>query len=169
VTGGLLLLFRRTTSLGAMVSCAVTANVVALNFCYDVPVKLYSINILLMAVFLLAPDLRRLFAVLVLNCATTPADLIGPRFSRRWMHTASTAFWVLFVGYNLVGQVTGGWKSYKQTFNPVHPPVYGLYDVENGYSNWRKVAIQFPGELTVRTNDDSEAANHVEQKKLLIQ
>jgi len=156
VTGGLLLLFRRTTSLGAMVSCAVMANVVALNFCYDVPVKLYSINILLMAVFLLAPDLRRLFSVLVLNCTAAPADLTGPRFSRRWMRIASTAFWVLFVGYNLVGHVAGGWKSYKQAYlNPVRPPLYGLYDVENGYSNWRKVAIQFPGALTVRTNDDS--------------
>src|SRR5262249_35639627 len=58
--------------------------------------------------------------------------------------------------YNLVGQVTGGWKRYKQVYlNPVRPPLYGLYDVENGYSNWRKVAIQFPGALTVRANDDS--------------
>jgi hypothetical protein len=59
------------------------------------------------------------------------------------MRLASTAFWVLFVGYNLVDQVTGGWKRHKQVYlNPVRPPLYGLYDVENGYSNWRKVAIQ---------------------------
>ena len=156
VTGGLLLLFRRTTSLGAMVSCAVMANVVALNFCYDVPAKLYSSNLLLMAVFLLAPDLRRLFCVLVLNRAAAPSDLIGPRFSRRWMRTASAAFWVLFVGFNLAANVAGGSKKYKQMYlNPVRPPLYGLYDVENGYSNWRKIAIQFPDELTVRANDDS--------------
>jgi hypothetical protein len=156
VTGGLLLLFRRTTSLGAMVSSAVMANVVALNFCYDVPAKLYSSNLLLMAVFLLAPDLRRLFCVLVLNCAAAPSDLIGPRFSRRWMRTASAAFWVLFVGFNLAANVAGSWKKYKHIYlNPVRPPLYGLYDVENGYSNWRKVAIQFPDELTVRANDDS--------------
>src|SRR5581483_5890697 len=44
VIAGLLLLFRRTTSLGAMAAFAVMLNVVLLNFCYDVPVKLYSCN-----------------------------------------------------------------------------------------------------------------------------
>ncbi len=57
--GGFLLLFRPTTTLGALVSFAVMANVVALNFCYDVPVKLYSCNLLLMAVFLAAGDAPR--------------------------------------------------------------------------------------------------------------
>ena len=77
-----------------------------------------------MAIFLLAPDLTPPFSVLVLNWAAAPADLTGPRFSRRWMRIASTAFWALFVGYNLVDHVSGGWKSYKQTYlNPVRPPV----------------------------------------------
>ena len=63
--GGALLLFRRTTTLGALVSAAVLLNVVVLNFCYDVPVKLYSLNLLLMAVFLMAPDLGKLTGFLV--------------------------------------------------------------------------------------------------------
>ena len=67
VTGGLLLVFRRTASPGALVSFAVLANIVALNFCYDVPVKLYSVNLLLMAAFLAAPDATRLANALVLN------------------------------------------------------------------------------------------------------
>ena len=45
VTGATLLLFRRTATLGAMTSAAVLLNVVMLNFCYDVPVKLYSLNL----------------------------------------------------------------------------------------------------------------------------
>ena len=32
-------LFRRTTTLGALVSIAVLGNVAMLNYCYDVPVK----------------------------------------------------------------------------------------------------------------------------------
>jgi hypothetical protein len=42
--GGLLLVSRRTTILGALFSIAVLGNVVMLNFCYDVPVKLYSLS-----------------------------------------------------------------------------------------------------------------------------
>jgi hypothetical protein len=49
----------------------VLANIVALTFCYDVPVKLYSSHLLLMAVFLVAPDLRRLLN-LVWNRPTAP-------------------------------------------------------------------------------------------------
>ena len=50
----------------------VMTNVVALNLCYDVPVKMYSASILLMATFLLAPDMGRLLNVLLLNRPTVP-------------------------------------------------------------------------------------------------
>src|SRR4029077_6276056 len=53
---GLLLAFRRTALLGALVSIGVMSRVVALNFCYDVPVKLYSSHLLAMGVFLILPD-----------------------------------------------------------------------------------------------------------------
>jgi hypothetical protein len=168
VAGGFLLLFRRTTSLGAMVSFAVLLNIVALNFCYDVPVKLYSTNLALMAFFLLAPDLRRLANALVLNRAAPPADLT-PRFERRWLRVAVMVFWMLFVGYKLFGSISGSWQRYKQTYiNPQRPPLYGLYDVssftrdgrelppvDRDWKRWRKVAIDFPAFLTIRMMDDT--------------
>jgi hypothetical protein len=155
VTGGLLLLFRRTASLGAMVSFAVLLNVAALNYCYDVPVKLYSTNLLLMAVFLAASDFGRLANVLVLNRAAAPADLTGPRFESHRLRMAAIVFWVLFVGYNLFGHITGGWEAYRSAYlTPQRPPLYGLYDVESGPANWRKVIVAFPTALVVRTTDD---------------
>lgn len=156
VTGGLLLLFRRTTTLGAMVSFAVMLNVAALNYCYDTPVKLYSTNLVLMALFLAAPDFKRLLDVLVLNRAAAPSDLTRPRFARRWQRIAATAFWVLFVGYNLYGHIHGNWESYRAAYvTPKRPPLYGLYDVESGPAGWRKVAIAFPTAVTVRTVEDT--------------
>ena len=85
--GSLLIVFRRTTTLGALLLCGVLANVALLNYTFDVPVKLFSTNLLLMAVFLAAPDAKRLFDVLVRNrpaaprpCAAAPA--FGPAGSR---------------------------------------------------------------------------------------
>ena len=49
-----------------MVAAAAMTNVVALNFCDDVPVKLYSTNILLMAVFLLVPGAQWRWTILAL-------------------------------------------------------------------------------------------------------
>jgi uncharacterized membrane protein YphA (DoxX/SURF4 family) len=155
VAGGLLLLFRRTTSLGALVSFAVMLNVTVLNFCYDVPVKLYSSNITLMAVFLLAPDLRRLFDVLVRNRAVAPADLNPLRFERRWMRIGSLVCWAGLVGFHLVSNIVGPWGAYKEVYrNPQRPPRYGLYDVESG-APWQKVAVQFPNGIIVRKSDDA--------------
>jgi len=85
VLGGLLLTTRRTTLLGALVSIGVLTNVVMLNFSYDVPVKLFSSHLLAMAVFLAAPDLRRLAGLFLFNRpAVLPAD--RPLFARRWSH-----------------------------------------------------------------------------------
>jgi hypothetical protein len=55
------LLFRRTALLGSLLAFAVMLNIVMLNFCYDVPVKLYSLNLLLLSMFLilLRPKLQR--------------------------------------------------------------------------------------------------------------
>lgn len=156
VLGGLLLLFRRTVTLGAMVSSTVILNVAVLNFCYDVPVKLYSTNLLLMALFLLAPDFSRLLRLLVLNRPAAPAVHNAVTFQRRPLRIAALAFWALFVGYHLFGQIRGGWQAYQQTyFKAQHPPTYGLYDVESGAPpNWRKVIFDFPQVMGVRTTDD---------------
>jgi len=61
---------------------------VTINFSYDVPVKLYSSHLLLLAVFLILPDLRRLASLLVLNRPTEPAR-IEPLFQRKWLRLAS--------------------------------------------------------------------------------
>src|SRR5262249_34050070 len=124
VTGGALLLFRRTTSLGAIVSGGALLNIVLLNFCYDVPVKLYSTNLLLMCIYLLAPDMRRLINVLVLNRPAPPADLGRLPFTRIWMQRAAIGLKVLFIGSLVWLQVSGSWRFYKQASHPDLSPIY---------------------------------------------
>ncbi len=72
IAGGLLLLSRRTTTLGALVVVGVMANVVMLNFCYDVPVKLFSTRLLVWGCFIAALDARRLVAVFANTGSTQP-------------------------------------------------------------------------------------------------
>jgi uncharacterized membrane protein YphA (DoxX/SURF4 family) len=70
---GVLLFFPTTTLVGALLAMAVMTQVVALNFCYDVPVKLFSTHLLAESIFLVAPDARRLANVLLLNRDVAPA------------------------------------------------------------------------------------------------
>lgn len=76
--GGLLLLFRRTQLLGALLVAGVMANVFVLNMCYDVPVKLYSFQLLCLALVIASPDAARIWSVFVANRPAPPADLVGP-------------------------------------------------------------------------------------------
>ncbi len=69
-----------------------------LNFSYDVPVKLYSSHLLLMAFFLAAHDLRRLANVLVLNRTAEPA-VERPLFERKWLSQGALALRTVFVLY----------------------------------------------------------------------
>jgi multidrug transporter EmrE-like cation transporter len=165
VLAGALLLFRRTTSLGALVAFAVLLNVGMLDFCYDVPEKLDVIFLLLMAIILLAPDLGRLANVLVLNRPTSPAMVPIPPASRR-MRIARVGAKALVITYMIVTTVMAPQKI-KAFYSP-HSPLYGIYDVDEFTRNgellpplttdatrWRKVVFLTTDETYVEQMDDS--------------
>jgi hypothetical protein len=98
--GGLLLTTRRTALLGALVSAAVLTNIVMLNFSYDVPVKIYSSILLLSALFIIAPDAKRLLNLFVLNRPVEPTTLrpsVRPAWAEHALRAARTAIVILFV------------------------------------------------------------------------
>jgi len=61
IIGSLLLLSRRTALAGYLLLLAVLSNVVALNFFYNVPVKLFSSQLLLYDLYLIAPYGKKIF------------------------------------------------------------------------------------------------------------
>ncbi len=130
VIGALLLLPRRTTTVGALLVAAVMANVVALNLCYDVPVKRFSTQLLGMALFLLMADATRLWDVFVRNRPVDAVDHTSALFTVRWKRAARFA--KLLVVLALVGGHTSSAVSAWRTRGrgaPLHP-LEGLYDVE---------------------------------------
>ncbi|MGO4921556.1 DoxX family protein [Maribacter spongiicola] len=82
VIGGLLLLFRRTTSLGAFLLLIAMTNVVLMDIGYDVIVKMFAIHLLLMIVFLMWDDLKRLYDFFLRNKPSTAATYL-PLFEGR--------------------------------------------------------------------------------------
>jgi len=76
MVGGLLLIVPRFTTLGALVTFAVMSNVWMLNFCYDVPRKIYATALVLMSLFLLLPDVRRLIDFFLLHRRTEPLPVV---------------------------------------------------------------------------------------------
>jgi hypothetical protein len=160
---GILLFPRKTSMLGALMSAGVLSNIVALNFSYDVPVKLYSSHLLAMAVFLLLPELRRLANFFILN---RPADCVTvqPLFRRTLWHRGALVLSSLFL-IAVVG--TSLYQSYAQRrdFIALRSPLYGVWDVEEfklaqptptaSAASWRRMVFDSPGRVAVQT-----ATNH---------
>ncbi len=165
VLGGFFLLWRRTVLLGAIISAAVMANVVALNFCYDVPVKLFSSHLLLMAIYLIAPHAARLSAVLVLNLPAQPKVLRPIPITRRWLRRTLLGIKTCVVALFVVAPVVEAYQYASESIWAPPKPWDGTYRVEslssNGVENrlladserWLKVGIDSSGRTAIRRAD----------------
>ncbi len=161
VLPGLLLLFRRTTTLGALIGGTVMTNVVLLNFSFDVPVKVYSTHLLLMCIFLLLPDLRRLANVLLFNRPAGAVKLELPWESKRWARAGRLVVKPLYIliGVFLVSNdAISAWKQWGD--RAPRPALYGAFEVEASVSGpalspdaWRRVFVNRHQQLFVELAD----------------
>lgn len=69
---GALLMYRRTVTLGLFIALGVYINVMVINFFYDVWVKMFSTHLVLICVYLLLKDFKRLVGFFVLNRPMLP-------------------------------------------------------------------------------------------------
>jgi hypothetical protein len=118
-----LLCFRRTATLGALISVPVMLNVALINFCYGVPVKLFSSMIVLSALVLVAFDARRLVDVFVFHRAV-PAEPPRPPFRSPALNVAR---WV--VKLVVVGGVIASSIHAMVTFSSAEQPLAGTWEV----------------------------------------
>lgn len=132
VVAGLLLFVPRTAALGAAVSLASMTQVLLMNMTFDVPEKLLSSHLLLISLFLLAPYLRRLVNVFVLQRAceplTQPSLFTDARRNRiaAWVQM-TIGIWVAF---------SGGfdrWVVWQDQYGAASPKseLYGIWEVRD--------------------------------------
>jgi hypothetical protein len=156
VTAGVLLLFRCTATLGSLLAFAVLANVFMLNMCYDVPVKLYSFNLVIMSCVLALPDLRGLIDFFLLRRTAQPVTPSLPRPKHRWLLYAGRSALVLLVGFTFYDNVHGTMTYLREIrAHKNRPEIYGLWNVDGFLMDgkelpasdphrWRQIVIDYP-------------------------
>jgi hypothetical protein len=151
---GILLFVPRTQLLGASLALAATVQVFTLNMTYDVPVKLFSLHLVLMSLTLLAPDVPRVCQAVFYHRV-------------KWLAaTAQAAFGAYLVGTALYGSAQQ-WKSPFGGGAP-RPALYGIWVIDkmtiNGveraplvtdYERWRRLVIQNAISVTFWRMDDT--------------
>lgn len=164
---GLLLTTRRTTLLGALLGFAVMGHVAMLNFSYDVPVKQFSLNLLAMSIFLIAPDFTRLARMFVLNRAVEPV-LLRPISKRRWLHATAIILRTAAVGYYVSQSLNGAQYSRSQFGDLMtRSPLRGIWEAEEFRvdgsilppattepERWRRVVFDYPRMIVIQLMND---------------
>ncbi|HEX6086354.1 MAG TPA: hypothetical protein VF266_17630 [Thermoanaerobaculia bacterium] len=151
VLGGLLLTMRRTALIGAIVSAAVMLHVAVLNFCYDVPVKIFSTLLLFEALVLIAYDARRLLFALIPQVPRVAWWKIAIRTA------AVVAICVLFVRQALEfrdqlakrSPLRGIWRVDTLQINGVERP-----PLITDATRWRRMIFDFPQGMSVQLMSD---------------
>ena len=168
VIGALLLLSRRTTLLGALILAGVLLNVVLLNFCYDVPVKINATHYFAITLYLVLPSVGRLANVILFNRATQPVEVARvPR--QRW---ARVTRWIVkygitavVVGYGVYAEIRSSaarervtWYSGYWAVTAFARDGHDVPPVVTDPSRWRRLRLQLaPGTVYMRWRvmDDS--------------
>jgi uncharacterized membrane protein YphA (DoxX/SURF4 family) len=162
-----LLLFRRTTLAGALLSFGILINILAINLFYDISVKLYSCFLLLLSVIILAPDLKNLWQVFFQT--TIPAEWIRRRSGRVYRGSLYPYIKATVVVLIFVDALLPYFKN--KNFNDdlqERPAYHGAYDVRNFTVNnvmidptlkapdrWRRIFIHRQGYFIIQfMNDD---------------
>jgi hypothetical protein len=167
MVGGIPLYIRRTMVLGSLIVVAVMSHVAMLNFTYDVPVKLYSLHLLGMALFLAAPHAQRFLAVLIREGALPP-ELRTRWFGRQWFRRAAVVLALAFLGYSLYATLSRS-RAAQRNWQSLAAPLHGVYQAEEftriptrgstasmlAESRWRRFAITRWGAAIIELSNDS--------------
>jgi uncharacterized membrane protein YphA (DoxX/SURF4 family) len=168
--GAILLIIPRTATLGALVCLADLTQVFMLNMTYDVPVKLFSFHLILISLFLLAPEAARI-RDFFLRDQTVPRfaqpKLLGTPRANRTAIAAQLLFGLYLTGMNVYGSIQA-W--HQRGGGRAKPALYGIWDVEQmsiegvvrsplltDYDRWRRVLFDSPSYTSFQRMDESFA------------
>ena len=143
VIAGVLLLYRRTTTFGVLFATTVFLNVMMLNLCYDIPVKIYSMHIVVCCLFLAANEWKRILNFFILNRPAAVSTVYSFPLTKKWMRIARIVLKIYFIGLAVAAPFYNYWQYYKSA-HPLavkQPIPMGLYDVHVYVFNKDTVAL----------------------------
>jgi hypothetical protein len=159
--GGILLFVPRMTTLGALVGLAISSNIFVLNVYCDVPVKLYSLHLLLFCFFLVLPEARRLVNFFLLNRRVDETAL----FNHRRLNAGALVVQLTLGAFLVCSYLYREHNYEKQNFGIAsRPPFYGIWIVDEftlggkvlpplltDETRWQRVVFQFPKGVGVQS------------------
>lgn len=130
IAAAILLLFRRTATLGAILMVTIMSNIVFVNFAFNVCVKFFSCAYLVMSIYLLLDDAKRLASLLLFNRTIekrTYPELFRSRKAKNAFTIVCGLLIVVGMGYP-VYRTRAAMREYKIG---QHSNLYGYWTVDS--------------------------------------
>jgi hypothetical protein len=181
VVGGLLLLNRKTTTIGTLVLLPFLGNVFFSNLAYEGGEYVYSGLLITFALVLFAFDAIRLFRLLSLELPASPnrfhlvLNEQWQRYGRFALKSAFVLFTVLLYGFTTYSTYRNGPARFPKT--PGLPGAAGLYNVsefrvggktlpyaKNDPVRWQDVVFETWNTISIKSNRPVNIVNSVTEK-----
>ncbi|HET9745449.1 MAG TPA: hypothetical protein VFP97_07050 [Chitinophagaceae bacterium] len=169
-----LLLFRRTASLGAFLAIATLTNVLLLNIGYDTLVKWLSAHLILIALFIISPDIKRVFNFFFLNKNTSLTTIVLPAINKK-IRLIQYGLKYILIAYAVFSSIKLSVEIKENYSKPYFGNIDGIYDIEKFYRSqpnqstipndamhWRKIGINKFGEIAIQYTNDSVIYRSIE-------
>jgi hypothetical protein len=182
-SAALLLLFRRTMTFGALLTLGTLANVMVVNYNYDVHAKMYPTALFVMTLFLLLPNITSVMKFFFTGQAVSLPVINAPVFEKRWMNISKTVLKVVVISYFVVFTVIDyfGYKKRSNERAEAKSALSGIYDVDTFVINkdtlstdnplrWKQIAIGGNMVEAARLSGDSIAFLYVavDKKEIIV-
>ncbi|WP_462249623.1 hypothetical protein [Ekhidna sp.] len=130
---GVLLLYRRTVGLGALLGIGVFSYVFLLNMTFDIPVKIFSFQLLLACVFISITNLKRILNFFVLNRQAEPDTSWDVPMIKKWFKPTRLVLKLIFIGCFAIYPFYNYYTFYEARSNTTTPAPFesGYYSVTN--------------------------------------
>jgi hypothetical protein len=168
VIAGVLLVVPQTALLGALLCLADMVQVFVMNMTFDIGLKLISFHLVLMTMFVLAPDARRVWKPSTVERRAWPfqpsiaigtkgpalaAQLLFGAYLLGMFTSISMARWYADGGGSPRSALYGIWNVHQLVIDgEARPAVFNDYD-----RRWRRVIFDQPDRIVFQRTDDSFA------------
>jgi hypothetical protein len=163
---GISLFFRQTYTLGNIIAVGALANVLAFNYFFDDNVKLLSTMLMVMSLFLLSNDIKRLANFFFFVKTATPHKLLTTKTVNNVLLISKSLLIVFLIYFELH---SFSMRKKQFGYGLAKTPLYGVYDVKTFIRNkdtiqplttdptrWRKLIVSsIPGQAAIMLMNDS--------------
>ncbi|NJB71028.1 hypothetical protein GGR42_001490 [Saonia flava] len=164
IIGGLLLIPRRTQTLGSFLVMGIMTHVAVMNFMFDIPVKILSVHLVLMSAVIFMTDYRRFVNVFFKNRPVEQYEYYDPVNERGF---DKIVFWVKSIGLALliiIGCIFGYSTEKSNGTKREKPYLYGMWEAKTFIKNndtlpplitddyrWHYLIVDYKGRATIKT------------------